>query len=209
MSRRDLMKDEEFKKAIDFYRTLIEKEISDEKIVDGRLLGPRKLRKEDPVDLKDIIHPERPFFDKNVADDLDPLYVTTFRVGNLKKPLSMGKTGYGTDIIAGMEVGTKLVENGFIKSFDDIAAFLFKYKMGILDVFNEEEIENGKMLDLRIYECIECSELPNVGEPICYFETGIIIGILKELTHKEVLAEEKRCWASGYSFCQYDVVIRD
>ena len=199
------MKDEEFKKAIDFYRTLIAKEISDEKIVDGRPVGPRKLRKEDIIDLKDIIHPERPFFDKDAADDLDPLYVTTFRVGNLKKPLSMGKTGYGTDIIAGIELGTKLVKNGFINSFDEIADFLAKYKMG---VFKEEEIENGKRLDLRVYECIECSKLPNVGEPICYFETGMIIGILKELTHQEVSAEEIRCWTSGYSFCQYDVIIK-
>jgi len=203
------MKDEEFKKAINFYRTLIAKEISDEKIVDGRPVGPRKLIKEDTIDLKDIIHPERPFFDKNAADDLDPLYVTTFRVGNLKKPLSMGKTGHGTDIIAGIELGTKLVKNGFINSFDEIAAFLAKYKMGILDVFKEEEIENGKRLDLRVYECIECSELPNVGEPICYFETGMIMGILKELTHQEVSAEEIRCWTSGYSFCQYNVIIKD
>lgn len=203
------LKDEEIKKAIDFYRSLIENEISNERIVNGKLIGPRKLIKQHPVDLKDIINPERPFFDKDVVDDLDHLYVTTFRFGNFKKPLSLGKTGYGTEIIAGIELGTKLVKKGFINNFNEISEFLAKYKMGILDVFSEEKIENGKMLDLRVYECIECSKLPNVGEPICYFETGMIIGILKELTHQEVYADEIRCWANGYSFCQYNIIIKD
>ncbi|MDY9924521.1 V4R domain-containing protein [Methanobacterium sp.] len=83
------------------------------------------------------------------------------------------------------------------------------YKIGILDIFNEKEIEDGKKLDLRVYECIECSGLPNIEEPVCYFETGMIIGILRELTHKEVFAEEIRCWTSGYSFCHFNVEIKD
>jgi uncharacterized protein len=203
------MNDDELKKAIDFYRSLVQKEIAIEKIVDGKRIGPRTLTKKDSVNLKDIINPERPFLGKDASDDLDSVYVTTFRIGNLKKPVYLAKTSYGTDVVAGIEMGTTLVKNGFIKSVDEIAGFLANYKIGILDIFKEEEIENGKKLDLRVYECIECAGLPNIGEPVCYFETGMIIGILKELTHKEVSAEEIRCWTSGYSFCHFDVVIKD
>ena len=78
-----------------------------------------------------------------------------------------------------------------------------------MDIFKEENTESGKKLDFRVYECIDCEGLPNVGKPVCYFETGMIIGILKELTHKEVSAEEIRCWTSGYSFCQFNVEIKD
>ena len=186
------MNDEELKKAIDFHRSLVQKEIASEKIVDGKLIGPRTLTKKDHVNLKDIINPERPFLGKEVAGDLDSVYVTTFRIGNLKKPVYLSKTSYGTDVVAGIEMGTTLVKNGFIKNVDEIAVFLANYKMGILDIFKEEEIENGKKLDLRFYECIECAGLPNIGKPVCYFETGMIIGILKELTHKKVSAEEIR-----------------
>ena len=202
------MNNEELKKAIDFYRSLVRKEIASEIIVDGKLIGPRTLTKKDHVDLKDIISPERPFLGKDASGDLDSLYVTTFRVGNLKKPISLAKAGYGTDVVAGIELGANLVKNGLIKSVDEIADFLAKYKIGILDIFNEKEIEDGKKLDLRVYECIECSGLPNIGEPVCYFETGMIIGILRELTHKEVSAEEIRCWTSGYSFCHFNVEIK-
>ncbi|MFA0834779.1 MAG: V4R domain-containing protein [Methanobacterium formicicum] len=203
------MNNEDLKKAIDFYRSLVQKEIASEKIVDGKLIGPRTLIKKDHLDLNDIINPERSFLGKDVTDDLDSVYVTTFRIGNLKKPMSLAKSGYGTDIIAGIEMGVKLVKTGIIKNFDEISEFLAKYKVGILDIFKEEEIKNGKRLDIRVYECIECAGLPNIGEPVCYFETGMIIGILGELTHKEVFAEEIRCWTSGYSFCHFDVEIKD
>lgn len=202
------MKDEEFKKAIDLHRSLIEKEISNEKIIDGKFVGPRSLNKRD-LDLNDIILPERHFIGKNVPEDMDSIYVTTFRVGNLKKPSSMVNSGCGTDLIGGIELGSNLVNSGFIKNIDEIAPFLYKYKLGILDIFQEEDVEDGKKLDLRVYECIECVGFPNIGEPICYFETGIIIGILKEITNKQVFAEEIRCWASGYSFCQFEVKIKD
>ncbi|MBI5679870.1 MAG: hydrocarbon-binding protein [Methanobacterium sp.] len=203
------MNKSETKKAIDYYRSLVEKEVGNEKTVEGKLLGPRKLTKKDHVDLEDIVRPERPFLGKDATEDLDSVYVTTFRVGNLKKPISVARAGYGTDIVAGMELGTNLVKAGLIKSVDDIADFLAKFKIGILDIFKEEDTEDGKKIDLRVYECIECAGLPNIGEPVCYFETGMIIGILTELTGKHVSAEEVRCWTSGYSFCQFDVEIKD
>jgi uncharacterized protein len=203
------MNEDEIEKAIDYYRSLVEDELKKEKVRDGKFIGPRNLIKKDHVDLKDIIHPERPFLGKDANENQDSLYVTTFRVGNFKKPISLAKSGYGTDVVAGIELGTNLVKNGLIQSVDGIAQFFAKYKMGILDIYAEKGIENGKKLDLRVYECIECSGLPNVGEPICYFETGMIIGILRELTQKEVSAEEIRCWTSGYSFCQFDVEIKD
>lgn len=203
------MNKSETKKAIEFYRSLAENEIKNEKEVNGKFVGPRKQSEKNKIELEDIVNPKRPFLSKNVEGDLDEVYVTTFRIGNLKKPLSLTKSGYGTDLMGGIEFGANLVKTGLIKCVDDIAPFLSKYKVGILDIFNEEDIEDGKKLDLRVYECIDCIGLPNIGKPVCYFETGMIIGILGELTQKQVSAEEKRCWTSGYSFCQFEVEIKD
>ncbi len=203
------MNEEEFKKAIQHYRSLIEKEIANEKVIDGKLVGPKQLKKDHNIDINDIIKPNRPFLSKEAPGDLDSLYVTTFRVGGLKKPEELTKSGYGTDVVGGIEFGSNLVKNGLIKGVDDIAPFLSKYKIGILDIFKEEDVEDGKKLDIRVYECIDCAGLPNIGEPVCYFETGMLIGVLTELTGKDVSAEEIRCWTSGYSCCQFDVEIKE
>ncbi|MDP3035152.1 MAG: V4R domain-containing protein [Methanobacteriaceae archaeon] len=202
------MNDADLKKAVDYYRLLVEKEIAMEKVVDGNFIGPRELIKKDQIDLKDMINPVRPFLGEESSEDLDKCYVTAFRVGNLKKPAFMIKSERGTDIIAGIDLGANLVKEGLINSIDDIIHFLAKYKIGILDIFEEEEIEGGKKLDLRVYECIECAGLPNIGKPVCFFETGMIIGMLNEITQKEVNVVEIRCWTSGYSFCQFDVEIK-
>ncbi|BDZ70998.1 V4R domain-containing protein [Methanobacterium petrolearium] len=203
------MNDEEMKKAVEHYRLLIEEELEQEKTVNGQRMGPRKFVKKMNIDLTDIIHPKRPFLGKKATDELDTLYVTTFRIGSSKNPVSLTKAGYGTDMVGGIELGTNLVKSGLIKSVEDIVPFLAKYKIGILDIFKEEKIEDGKRLDLRVYECIECCGLPNIGKPTCYFETGMIIGLLGEFTDKKVFAEEVRCWTSGYSFCQFNVEIKE
>lgn len=70
------MNEEELKKAVNFYRSLVEKELKKEKKINGKLVGPKELTKKDYIDLKDIIHPERPFLGKEAADDLDTIYVT-------------------------------------------------------------------------------------------------------------------------------------
>lgn len=203
------MNEDERRKAIEYYRTLVEKELTMEKTVDGKLIGPRKLQNKDRLELKDILKPNRPFLSKESTEDLDNTYVTTFRVGSLRKPISMSKSGYGSDLVGGIEFGENLVKEGLIKNIDDISSFLANYKIGIFDIFDEEETDECKKLDLRVYECIDCAGLPNIGEPICYFETGIIIGILRELTNKSIHAQEIRCWTSGYSFCQFEVEIND
>ena len=60
-------------------------------------------------------------------------------------------------------------------------------------------------MDIRVYECIDCSNLPNIGKLVCFFEAGINYGIFKELTRKDMMARN-RCWTNGYSFCQFEVL---
>lgn len=108
-----------------------------------------------------------------------------------------------------MEFGSNLVRQKIINSIEELGTFLADYKIGIVDVFGENEEDGIKTMDIRVYECIECSDLPNIGKPMCFFEAGVITGIFKEFTKKDVIAEEVRCWTNGYSFCQFDVTIKD
>jgi uncharacterized protein len=203
------MNKEEFEKAIKYYRYLSKIEMENEKIVNGTLIGPRSNVKTKKLGISDIINPSRPFLSKEVGDDLDSTYVSTFRIGHFNLPEQLASTGQGTTFVGGMEFGTNLVRQKIINSMDELGTFLIDYKIGIVDIFDEKEEDGDKLLDIRVYECIECADLPNIGKPLCFFEAGLITGVFKELTEKEVIAEEVRCWTSGYSFCQFDVIITD
>ena len=203
------MKEKEFEKAIDFYRVKAKKEMENEKIVNGTFIGPRSMVKKKNLDINDIIHPSRQFLGKNAGENLDSVYVSTFRIGHFNLPEQLASTGQGTTFVGGMEFGSNLVKQKMVKNLEDLSLLLTDYKMGIVDVFNEKQEDDGKAMDIRVYECIECADLPNIGKPLCYFEAGIITGVFKELTKKDVIAEEIRCWTSGFSFCQFDVQIKD
>lgn len=203
------MKEKEFEKAIKFYRSLAKKEMQNEKIVNGTLVGPRTKVKGEKLEISDIINPSRPFLAKDVGEESDSAYVSTFRIGHFNLPEQLASTGQGITFIGGMEFGSKLVRQEIIRSLDELVSFLADYKIGIVDVYNEKEGKKEKTMDIRVYECIECVDLPNKGKPLCFFEAGVITGVLKELTKKDVIAEEVRCWTNGYSFCQFDVKIED
>jgi len=203
------MNKKDFEKAKEFYRSLAEKEIENEKIVDGVLIGPRSSVKTEKIVINDIINPSRPFLAKEASEKLDSAYVSTFRIGHFNVPKQLASTGQGTTFVGGMEFGSNMVKQKMINNIDELISFLADYKMGIVDVFDEKEKDGKKIMDIRVYECIECADLPNIGKPLCFFEAGVLTGIFKELTKKDVMAEEVRCWTSGYSFCQFDVTIKD
>ena len=203
------MNKKENDKAIEFYRSLAKKEIENEKIVDGVLIGPRSSVKTEKIVINDIINPSRPFLAKEASEKLDSAYVSTFRIGHFNVPKQLASTGQGTTFVGGMEFGSNMVKQKIINNIDELISFLADYKMGIVDVFDEKEKDGKKIMDIRVYECIECADLPNIGKPLCFFEAGVLTGIFKELTKKDVMAEEVRCWTSGYSFCQFDVTIKD
>lgn len=203
------MDEKEYEKAIKHYRSIAKKEIENEKCVDGTFIGPKSQVEKESFEIGDVINPSRPFLGKDAGEKLDSAYASTFRLGHYNLPNEIALSGQGTTFVGGMEFGQNLVKQNIIKSLDELITLLADYKIGIVDVFDEKEEEGVKKLDLRVYECIECADLPNIGKPICYFEAGVITGVFKELTKKDVIAEEKRCWTSGFSFCQFDVEIKD
>jgi predicted hydrocarbon binding protein len=199
------MDKKEIEEAINFYRKVAEEEIKSEKQVEGNLVGPKLLNKKDKLDLNEIITTERSFFSNGNGENVDKAYVTTFRMGNFNVPSEMSRSSRGSSFVGGMNLGSQLVQEGLIKDIDSLKNMLLDQKIGIIDVFSEESYDDYKLIDIRVYECIECAGLPNIGETGCYFEAGLVTGILKEIYNKEVHAQEKRCWTSGYSFCQFEV----
>ncbi len=199
----------ECKNAIDFYRSIAKKEMDNEKIVNGTLIGPRSEVKTEKLAINDIINPTRPFLSKDVGEESDGAYASTFRIGHFNLPEQLASTGQGITLVGGMEFGSNLVRQNIIGGLDELTPFLADYKIGIVDIFDEVHHKKEKTMDIRVYECIECADLPNIGKPLCFFEAGILMGVFKEFTKQDVVVEEVRCWTNGYSFCQFDVKIKD
>ena len=137
------MNKKDFEKAKEFYRSLAEKEIENEKIVDGVLIGPRSSVKTEKIVINDIINPSRPFLAKEASEKLDSAYVSTFRIGHFNVPKQLASTGQGTTFVGGMEFGSNMVKQKIINNIDELISFLADYKMGIVDVFDEKE-KDGK-----------------------------------------------------------------
>ncbi len=196
------MNRDEFRRSIEFYRSLAADEMKNERRVGNKFVGPRAEIK-GKIELNHVMNPLRPFFSADTG--LDDKYVSTFRMGHFNIPEKLSNSVQGTNYIGGMEFGKNLVRQKVVGDMDNLVSFLKEYKFGIFDLFQKEEHNGTEILDIRVYECIECASLPNIGKPACYFEAGMITGILMEMTKNEVNTEEIRCWTSGYSFCQFRV----
>ena len=111
----------------------------------------------------------------------------------------LGITGKSKLYSAGKYFG----EHSDIESFEELMQFFEEYKIGIL------EIIEGMPLRLRVYECVDCAGLPNIGKKVCCFEAGILAGVLKNIFNKDVHVVEVKCYASGDDCCEFEVKILD
>ena len=115
--------------------------------------------------------------------------------------------------LSGKAVGGEIAKT-YLSGITDLEEYISKcaeilknLKVGILKVVSAD-VEKGKFV-LRVDECASCSGTPVIGEPICYFEGGIIAGILKFFLKKEVEAKEVKCWAMGDKTCEFEAEVKE
>ena len=109
----------------------------------------------------------------------------------------LGNAANGVYYECGRELGKSLEPN----NIEDIIDFCEKYKIGYVEIVSENPLK------IRVYECITCSGLPNVGKPLCHFEGGFIAGCLEKIFNKKVRATETHCAGLGNEFCQFDIKV--
>ena len=97
---------------------------------------------------------------------------------------------------AGKNIGKALQ----LETLDDFLDWVEKSKIGIPEV-------DGNVV--RVYECVTCSGIPNIGRPVCHFEGGLIAGFLEKMWNKKVLAREVKCWGLGYEVCEFEIIVRE
>lgn len=76
------------------------------------------------------------------------------------------------------------------------------FKIGILRI--EELQEDATHMIVSISEDLDCSGLPVIGETVCNYDEGFLMGVLKEYTGKDYKVIEVDCWAKGGRVCRFD-----
>ncbi len=115
--------------------------------------------------------------------------------------------------LVGKAVGGE-IGKAFLSGIDDLNEYVTKLKeilinlkVGILKVVSAD-LEKGKIV-VDIEECVTCVGTPNIGAHICYFEGGLVAGILKFFLKKEVAVVEVKCCANGDNVCEFEATIKE
>ncbi len=147
--------------------------------------------------------------------------ILRFSMGNLiLSQLAIGKEkeenqakANETIYLVGKAVGGE-IGKAFLSGIDDLNEYVTKLKeilinlkVGILKVVSAD-LEKGKIV-VDIEECVTGVGSPNIGMHICYFESGLIAGVLKFFLKKEVAAVEVKCCANGDDLCEFEATVKE
>ena len=99
----------------------------------------------------------------------------------------------------GKEVISKHVSGSTFKEIlIDIGKFWEKHELGRVEV-----VEMGENhATIRVYDCYDCVNMPNIGETICHLDEGMLTGILEAKLGDKYEAVEVKCWGNGYTYCE-------
>jgi len=99
----------------------------------------------------------------------------------------------------GKEVISKHVNGSTFKEIlTNVGKFWEKHELGRVKVIEIEE----KHATIRIYDCYDCANMPNIGETICHLDEGMLDGILEAKLGDRYEVAEVKCWGNGYTYCE-------
>lgn len=146
------------------------------------------------LSFEDINCPIRP----DLGQNIDLVYMRLLRVAL--------RDTFGSKLSNSIlyESGKNLaLHNIKVSTVDELLGYLKKLMIGITKVIS---ISDNKIV-LEEDECAVCSGMPNIGEPLCSFESGFIAGGLTSILKKEVSVVETACWGLGDNVCRFEATI--
>lgn len=78
-----------------------------------------------------------------------------------------------------------------------LAVFWQRHALGRFEVAAREPLE------LVVYDCFECMDLPYLGRPACAFEQGLLSAVFEAHYSGAALVDETACYAMGSGHCRF------
>ncbi len=153
-----------------------------------------EMQKQTPLHLKDISCPHR----THMGDKISLTYYRVVRLMVIRELL-----GYTLAAKIFYQAGKRIGKRMGLNALEDMVAAFSDMIIGETQII---EVTNEKIVAIE-NECGTCSGLPQIGEPVCYFESGFIAGALESILNKDVSVVETKCWGLGDQICQWEATI--
>jgi predicted hydrocarbon binding protein len=113
---------------------------------------------------------------------------------------------YDIGVIIGDRIHPLFVDTKLDKLLNQLGDFWERNLLGEID---EVEFISNEQLYFNVYECFECSHMPDIGQPVCKFDEGVLTEILIKKVNQPVKVKEIECYATGADHCRFEVTILD
>ena len=151
---------------------------------------------------------DRIFEQKPLQDDSTPSYITQTIVRTFISTID-ARTPDGAVIL--YDIGTTLANkfdvmfkgNDIDYILNELSKFWRKNSFGEIDNIIVEK--DG--IHFSVYDCFECSHLPDIGRTVCRFDEGFVTTLLKSKLKQDFQVKEIECYASGFDHCRFQVKI--
>ncbi len=96
--------------------------------------------------------------------------------------------------------GRAMADRLGISSAGDLVDLMSEMGLGRISA----QDKSGDGMVFTVEECATCAGIPNIGEPVCHFEGGLIEGALRTRYSAHVSASEVQCWGLGDKLCMWE-----
>jgi len=135
---------------------------------------------------------------KGFINEAKPAFLRLLKSSMLNAGIDLDKPFYDTGYEIGSEVISKEIKGSKLEDVLKELADIWK-KLGL------GTIELAEVNKIRVKDCYQCSNMPDVGKPLCPSDAGIIAGVLDKILAKKHSVKEVKCWGTGYDFCEFEI----
>jgi len=146
------------------------------------------------------------YVSKFISSEGDPfeffrLIFHTLRVSLISQGIEINPILHEAGIKVGKILYEKVADPDLSKFIENIAEFWKTHYLGSF------EVKSLDPLIINVDECYECKNLPYLGKPACFFDSGILKALFSAYYHKKMDVDETKCYALGDNYCSF--IIRD
>ncbi|WGI18044.1 V4R domain-containing protein [Methanonatronarchaeum sp. AMET-Sl] len=100
----------------------------------------------------------------------------------------------GQDI--GKALAPKFQSNNTQDLLKEIQKYWQKHQLGQIQIQKNT---------ITIKDCFDCSDMPEIGRPLCSLDEGIIEGIINTKTQNNIQITETECYGLGHNHCKFQI----
>lgn len=116
----------------------------------------------------------------------------------LSTGIDMDKPFYDAGYHIGSNVISKQMKATSLKdALNELALIWEQLKLGTIEIVGEDLI--------KVKDCYQCGNMPNMGKTLCPSDAGIIAGVLDTVCGKRYSVKETKCWGTGFDFCEFEI----